>query len=135
MDNVKYAPKEWFTLFGGFSPKGWVTAIFPTEEAAQNAMADLKVGGYREDDIVFPNREELIGVIEKSFEEKGSGSIGAESSAAKDNLRLLKEGNFSILVHAKSEDETDRVLTVLNRHNAIKAQKYNRFTIESLITK
>ena len=121
--------------FGGvFYPRGWVVLMFSTVEAARKAVADLKTGGYSNEDVIFVSASDILGKIASTI---GSAdgelpSVGSERGMVRQHEALAKQGHVAVLAYAQSEEETERAMTVARRFSPSFAQKYHRFAIEDL---
>lgn len=131
----KFSMEKPTLTFGGvFYPRGWAVLMFASAEAGQKVVADLKTGGYSDEDLFFVPAADILKKISESIgvAEAGLPSVGSERTVVRQYETLAKQGHVAVLAYAQSEEETERVMTVARRSAPSAAQKYHRFAIEDL---
>ena len=121
------------TSFGVFSPTGHVVMAFPSDAEAERARQLLLDNGFQPADVIHYGNAEVTAELEKSEEHASDPlQIGQEVAKVEEYLRMAKEGNGFLVLHAP-EDETAKSAVAVVRSCGLKfAEKYNRLTIEEL---
>ena len=122
------------TLGGAFYPKGWVVAMLPSEQDLRQAAEQLTRQGLAEDELMHLPPDvvisELAGAVGES--DLPLPSVGTEGESVRRYLALARQGQHALMVHAPSDEDTERVMTVLRQRPLSYAQKYHRLAIEDL---
>ncbi|RYX97047.1 MAG: RNA-binding protein [Comamonadaceae bacterium] len=126
--------KPALTFGGVFYPRDWVVLMFGTATDAAQVAADLKSGGYADEDLLVVDPATILANISATVgsAESGMPSVGAEKSMVRRHEALARQGHAAVMAYAPSETETERVMTVARRSSFSFAQKYHRFAIEDL---
>jgi hypothetical protein len=121
--------------FGVFAPIGYVVIAFPSEAEAAKARQALLTGGYEDGEIMTFSGSQVVADIEKTRDNVSIlAYLGAELDAQRQHLDYARQGCGFLVIYAPSEAETARVINVARRFGARLAHKYNRFTLEELLT-
>lgn len=123
------------TMGGVFYPRGWVVLMFSTAEMALRVQADLKTGGYADDEVLFIGSDEILTAVAATMGPHSSRlpSGGSEGRPVRNHETLAQQGHVGLMVYAPYAEETQRVMKVALRGNPSFAQKYHRPAIEDLI--
>jgi hypothetical protein len=133
--------KESDTSFGMFYPRHYIVAGFDNLDHAEAAEQALVEHGIAPDDVraasgsFVVNRLESTddaGLIER-FKMHLAKSIGTESGYIDDDIKLARRGGAFLFAHAPTDEDCQRIMTVLRRHHPIFARRYLPLAIERLI--
>ncbi|HJU38052.1 MAG TPA: hypothetical protein VJ724_00665 [Tahibacter sp.] len=133
--------KESDTSFGMFYPRHYIVAGFDNLDHADAAEAALVEHGIAPDEVraasgsFVVNRLESVddaGLFER-FKMSLARSLGTEAGYIDDDLKLARRGGAFLFAHAPTDDDCERIMTVLRRHHPIFARRYLPLAIERLI--
>ncbi|KAF1043344.1 RNA-binding protein [Xylophilus sp.] len=128
---------EMQTIGGVFYPTGHAVALFPSEEDARAAAAELQplLGASEELQIQLISPDAALRYIGRS--EKGSDdplpSVGTEGATARAILDRARDGHWGLLVPAPASQDGELLVRVARRHHVAFAQRYRRLMIEDLV--
>lgn len=123
------------TMRGVFYPTGHLFLMFPTQDAARDAVRALEASGLSGEHIslLTPAHIEKL-AAEPGGAESPLPSPGTELETVRRFVELGREGHHALLVHAPSHDETEHVMQALKGHPISYGQKYRHLVIEDLVT-
>ena len=123
-----------FTMGGVFYPKGYVFVMYPEPQDADKAVSALLDEGFQEDEVISLSPEMVLHEISAGVDrvETGMPSVGTEESTVRRYAELARKGHYSLLIHAPSDDDTERVLNVIRSTPFSVAEKYHLLAIELL---
>ena len=124
-----------FTLGGVFYPTGHVFLMFPSAGEAQDAEQKLIAAGCDGGEISLLTPQDIHEKIAAGGMHANDGlpSPGTEGATARHYEVLAREGHHALLVPARSEQDTERVMQALKGTNISFAQKYRHLVIEDLV--
>lgn len=126
--------RQMLTLGGTFYPTGWVVAMIPSEDDVRRLDQELQQQAAKSDEIMHLPPEvvlrELGGAVGES--DLPLPSVGTEGESVRKYVALARQGQHGLMVHAPSDEDTQRVMQVLRRVPFSYAQKYHRLAIEDL---
>ena len=125
---------EMLTVFGVFYPTGYIVMMFPHVEQAEQAAHELLSGGYERDALTLLSPETILREIARVDGESDIAlpSVGTEGATAQTFIKLAREGQFGLMVHAKSDKDTEAIMVVARRLQFSYAQKYHMLAMEDL---
>ena len=125
---------EMLTVFGVFYPTGYIVLMFPHVEQAEQAAHELLSGGYERDALTLLSPETILREIARVDGESDIAlpSVGTEGATAQTFIKLAREGQFGLMVHAKSDEDTEAVMLVARPLQFSFAQKYHMLAMEDL---
>jgi hypothetical protein len=125
---------EMLTIFGVFYPTGYIVMMFPQAEKAEQAAHELLSGGYERDALTLLSPETILREIARVDGESDIAlpSVGTEGATAQTFIKLAREGQFGLMVHAKSDEDTEAVMVVARPLQFSFAQKYHMLAMEDL---
>jgi len=128
MDNSKLP-----TQFGIFYPTGWIVAAFDDELSAKQVQRDLFTGGYDAEDCRLVTGEEIVPLARGQLEDADWLSrLGKADEMVAKRLDAALGGGSFLIIHAPTEPEVERVMTVVRRVPFQFAHSYRRFAIQTL---
>jgi hypothetical protein len=132
-DNVVSEKPRFRESFGVFSPKGFVVMVFPSEDSADKARAELLQNGFIKEDVIHYCRDEVMKEFEKSEEHSVDPvQIGQDLAKVEVYLDYAKEGSGFLVVRAPKDEQTRSALEIAHRYGLKYAEKYNRLTMEQV---
>ncbi len=138
MSALKGFFKESDTQLGVFYPKHYLIAVFPHLAAAQQAVAQLHLAGFAEDEAIAVAGQD---VLELTKEESGPGSVlmqavsrffATEQVSHDSDLHLARQGAAFLGVHCPLSDTKDQAWKVLETQAPLAARYYANDGIEHL---
>ncbi|MDB5987498.1 MAG: hypothetical protein JWR16_2551 [Nevskia sp.] len=118
---------------GDFYPIGHIFAAFPHREAALAARQALIDDGWREADCRYFDDQAVRAGSQRGLEKATLlSSIGATLKMVELHRDLAAKGCHFLLIHAPSDELSDLAMATLRRGPISLAQRYQRFTIETL---
>lgn len=122
------------TLQGVFYPTGYAFLLFPDEEDAKKAAAELEAAGFDGDIIMLLPPEVILREIGKVDGESDVTlpSVGTEGATVRKYVDLAREGHFALMVKAPSDKDTQRVMAAIASLPFSYGQKYHILAIEDL---
>jgi hypothetical protein len=121
-------------LRGQFYPTGHIVAMFPGADAAQAAAQDLVDGGLDAEDVSLITPEVMMRDVVRTVGNSGATlpSAGTEADTVRRYADYASKGYHALLVKAPDNEDSERVMKVLQRHQVAYAQKYRMLVIEDL---
>jgi hypothetical protein len=126
---------EMVNIWGIFYPTGYVFAMFPTEQQAEQAGRELVGGGYDREAIMLLSPETIlreIAPVDGGDAEDGLPSAGTESAKADNYIILARRGQSGLMVYAESDEDTEVVMSAVRSQPFSYALKYHMLAIEDL---
>ncbi|MDO8372617.1 MAG: RNA-binding protein [Polaromonas sp.] len=122
------------TLTGVFYPTGYAFIMFPEGAQAEQAARELEESGFDGQAIMLLTSEDVLREIGKvdGDSDVALPSVGTEGATVQKYVTLAREGQHALMVHAPSEKETERVMTVVRKQPFSYAQKYHMLAMEDL---
>lgn len=126
---------EMSTFLGVFYPTGYIVVMFPNVHQAEQAAHELVTGGYDGQAITLLPPETILREIAPSDGDDTDldlPSVGTESATAQKFVKLARAGQFGLMVHAKSDEDAEIVMSVVRLLPFSYAQKYHMLAMEDL---
>ncbi len=122
------------TLSGVFYPTGYAVIMFPDAQQAEQAARELVSGGYDDDAIMLLPPETILREIGRvdGDSDVDLPSVGTEGHTVQKYVKLAREGQYGLMVHADSDKDTERVMSVVRTLPFSYAQKYHMLAMEDL---
>lgn len=126
--------RKMLTLGGAFYPKGYVVAMFANEDQARQAARMLAEHGFDESALMHLPPATLISEIGRAHgtSDIPLPSVGTEGENVRKYVALAREGQHALMIHAPSDEDTDKVMAALKGIPFSYAQKYHLLAIEDL---
>lgn len=119
------------TSFGAFKPVGNIVIVFEDSASAKSAQDDLLIGGHDDMELTFMSGPEFIEILDDMRMKQSALALLGSELKKTDLFREEAEKGASFLVaYAPGDDETQRVMRVVQRYNYRLALKYGRMLIE-----
>jgi len=116
---------------GNFYPTHHVLIAFEQRQQADAAHQALREAGF--DQIRQIDDNTMASTSQKGLDSAGLfAAMGASLKMVELHLTLAKEGCHFLLVHAPSDEDTEKLMQVIRRGSFRIAQKYRRLVIETL---
>lgn len=133
MQTFSLHPKM-LTLQGVFYPTGYAFIMFPEASQAEQVARELEEQGLDRQAIMLLTPEDILREIGKVDGDSDVmlPSVGTEGATVQKYVALASEGQHALMVHAPSEKETERVMTVVRKQPFSYAQKYHMLAMEDL---
>lgn len=120
--------------FGAFKPVHHVVIAFPSEDALDAALEDLRGEGVRLEDITRYRPEEMIAQADRELQGASPvAAVGQELNLVRAHRELAESGHHFLVVPAKGSEQIERVARIARQQGATRAQRYGRMIIEELI--
>ena len=119
--------------WGVFNPIGHTLIAYRDAADMDRAADDLLTQGFERADIVRYSPEEMVAQVDKEL--PGASPIaefGQELNLMKAHRKMAESGCSFLLVHAPDDHRGRIVDELVERTNAVTAQRYGRFIIEEL---
>lgn len=122
------------TMQDVFYPTGYAFLLFPGEQDASQAAAELEAAGFDSQDIMLLTPQEILREIGKVDGESDVAlpSVGTEGATVRKYIDLARDGHFAVMVKAPSDDDTKRVMSAVESLPFSYGQKYHMLAIEDL---
>ena len=133
MKTFSLEPKM-LTLSGIFYPTGYAVIMFPDAQQAQQAARELVSGGYDDEAIMLLTPETILREIGRvdGDSDVDLPSVGTEGATVQKYVKLARQGQHGLMVHAASDKDTERVMSVVRTLPFSYAQKYHMLAMEDL---
>ncbi len=126
------------TSFGIFYPTDYLIAVFPTPDIAHQAASSLLAAGYTDEDVRAMDSTHVKADIEARVTDatwldqlKQTFSIGKEAYFWNEDLKWAEQGAGFLAVHCTTEDEAQRIVTMLRPLQPISMRRYRALAIET----
>ncbi|WP_295547037.1 hypothetical protein [uncultured Pseudacidovorax sp.] len=122
------------TLGNTFYPTGHTMLVFADEAAAREAAQALAEGGVPGDDVAFVSPEAITNQIGPTTSDADNPlpSPGTEGATVRAYVRLAQEGHAGLLVRTETDEEMERLRTLLRDKPPAMGQRYRTLVIEDL---
>ena len=122
------------TMGGVFYPTGYAFIMFPELGQAEQVARELEDAGLGGDQVMLLNPQSILRDIGKVDGESDTPlpSVGTEGATVQKYVALARHGHHALMVHASSDEDTDKVRTAMRKHPFSYAQKYHMLAIEDL---
>jgi len=122
------------TIQDVFYPTGYAIVMFPDAENAEAAGKKLEQAGFSEQNVMFLTPPVILREIGRIDGESSVElpSVGTEGATVNKYITLAREGHHALMVKAPSDDDSERLMTVVRDFPFSYAQKYHMLAIEDL---
>ena len=122
------------TLSGVFYPTGYAFIMFPDAQHAEQAARELVSDGYDGEGIMLLPPDTILREIGRVEGESDVDlpSVGTEGATVQKYVKLARAGQHGLMVHAASDKDTERVMSVVRKLPFSYAQKYHMLAMEDL---
>lgn len=122
------------TLSGIFYPTGYAVIMFPNANQADQAARQLVSGGYDSEAIMLLPPDTILREIGRvdGDSDVDLPSVGTEGATVQKYIKLARQGQHGLMVHASSDKDTERVMSVVRTLPFSYAQKYHMLAMEDL---
>ena len=122
------------TLSGIFYPTGYAVIMFPDANQAEQAASQLVNGGYDSEAITLLPPDTILREIGRvdGDSDVDLPSVGTEGATVQTYIKLARQGQHGIMVHAASDKDAERVMSVVRTLPFSYAQKYHMLAMEDL---
>lgn len=122
------------TLQSVFYPTGYAFLLFPGEQDASQAAAELEAAGFDSQDIMLLTPQVILREIGRVDGESDLAlpSVGTEGATVRKYIDLARDGHFAVMVKAPSDNDTRRVMSAVQSLPFSYGQKYHMLAIEDL---
>ena len=126
------------TLWGVYYPTGYVVAILPDDDTAQQASDALTAAGFAAEDVQVHPGQEVVERHERFLQDRSlaqhlmSTIQSDERDALDEYIEEAREGSAFLTVHAPEEDRVKRAHAVLADAGAYGMRHYDRATLHGL---
>ena len=122
------------TIQGVFYPTGYACVMFPDAEIAKQAAQKIEQAGFSDQHVMFLTPSVILREIGKIDGESSVElpSVGTEGETVNKYIRLAREGHHALMVKAPSDDDSERLMSVVREFPYSYAQKYHMLAIEDL---
>lgn len=130
--------KESDTQLGVFYPKHYLIAVFRDSRAAQQAVRELWIAGFAQDEAIAVDGQEFMDLAK---EETGPGNFvmqalsrffATEQRTHDSDLERAQRGAGFVAVHCVTDESMQQAWTVLQPENPLAARYYSAAGIEHL---
>lgn len=122
------------TIQGVFYPTGYAVVMFPDAEKAQEAAQKIEQVGFSDQDVMFLTPSVIFREIGKIDGDSSVElpSVGTEGATVNKYINLAREGHHALMVKAPSDDDSERLMSVVREMPFSYAQKYHMLAMEDL---
>ena len=122
------------TMQGVFYPKGYAFLMFPDAENAENAARELEAAGFGGQDVMLLTPQVIlrdIGKIEGDSDVP-LPSVGTEGATVSKYISFARDGHHALMVKAPSDEDSERVMSIVRKFPFSYGQKYHILAMEDL---
>ena len=125
--------KDMLTIGGAFYPSGYIFAMFPRQEDAQQVASRLSNETPEKPTLLLPAQTVLdklphtIVVADMPLP-----SVGIEAASVREYVELARQGHCALMVHASKAKESEAVMALIRSVPFSCAKKYRTLVIEDL---
>ncbi|MDP2820394.1 MAG: RNA-binding protein [Polaromonas sp.] len=132
MKTFELTPKM-VTLGGVFYPTSFAVLLFPEADQAEQAAQALEAAGFASDAVMPLSPVTILHDIGKvDGDSGGMPSVGTEGHTVNKYIALARQGHHGVMVHAPTDEDTQRVLSALRHLPFTYGQKYHMLAMEDL---
>lgn len=132
MKTFELTPKM-VTMGGVFYPTGYAVLLFPEAAQAEQAAQALEAADFASDAVMQLSPAIILRDIGKVDGDKGGmPSVGTEGHTVDKYIALARQGHHGVMVHAPSDEDTQRVLAAVSEIPFTYGQKYHMLAMEDL---
>ena len=122
------------TIQGVFYPTGYAFVMFPDAQSAEQAAQKIEQAGFSDQDVMFLPPPVILREIGKIDGESSVElpSVGTEGATVSKYINLARQGHHALMVKAPSDDDSERLMSVVRELPFSYGQKYHMLAIEDL---
>ncbi|MDB5743722.1 MAG: hypothetical protein JWR68_2037 [Polaromonas sp.] len=122
------------TIQGVFYPTGYAFLMFPDAESAEKAGQQLEAAGFSDQDVMLLTPQAILRDIGKLREDSTEllPSVGTEGATVAKYIAFARDGHHALMVKAPSDEDTERLMTIVRELPFSYGQKYHMLAIEDL---
>ena len=122
------------SMQGVFYPTGYAFIMFPDAENAQEAGKKIEQAGFSEQDVMFLTPPVILREIGKVDGESSVElpSVGTEGATVNKYVNLARDGHHGLMVKAPSDEDSEKLMSVVREFPFSYAQKYHMLAMEDL---
>ena len=122
------------TIQGVFYPTGYAFIMFPDAESAEDAAQKIEQGGFSDQYVMFLTPSVILREIGRIDGESSVElpSVGTEGATVNKYINLARGGHHALMVRAPSDEDSERLMSVVRELPFSYAQKYHMLAIEDL---
>jgi hypothetical protein len=123
------------TMGGVFYPKGYLMVMLPSEQDARQLERELQATGYQDEEPMLLEPETILGVVGRTVRNADGAampSVGTEAATVHEYERLARQGHCGMMIHARTEKDTQQVMDAVHHVPFSYAQKYHWLVIEDM---
>ncbi len=122
------------TLQGVFYPTGYAFIMFPDGADAEQAARELEHSGFADDDVLLLTPAVVLKEIGKIDGDSTVElpSVGTEGATVRKYIDLAREGHHALMVKSPSNDDTERLMSIVRKLPFSYGQKYHMLAMEDL---
>ena len=122
------------TIQGVFYPTGYAFVMFPDAEIAEDAGQKIEQAGFSDQHVMFLTPSVILREIGRIDGESSVElpSVGTEGATVHKYINLAREGHHALMIKAPSDDDSERLMSVVRELPFSYAQKYHMLAIEDL---
>ena len=121
-------------LSGAFYPTGWMVLMFADEPQAREAARKLASAGITDENVMLMTPQDFRREIaDTAGDDAILPSAGTEGDTVRKMAELAALGHHALMVHAPSQQDSDRVMEVLRDTPMSFGQKYRKLVIEDVV--
>jgi hypothetical protein len=120
------------TMRGVFYPTGYLFVMMPRLEDAERLDHELESSGYRGHDVMLVPPAAILEQIGAtiSHDMDTLPSIGTEAATVLEYERRARQGEFAVMIHAPTRQDSDQVMDVVHTLPFSYAARYRPLVIE-----
>lgn len=122
------------TLQGVFYPTGYAFVMFPDGADAEQAARELEHSGFSDDDVLLLTPGVVLKEIGKIDGDSTVDlpSVGTEGATVRKYIDLAREGHHALMVKSPSNEDTERLMSIVRKLPFSYGQKYHMLAMEDL---
>lgn len=122
------------TIQGVFYPTGYAFVMFPDVQQAEEAAQKIEQYGFSKQDIMLLTPPVILREVGRIDGESAVElpSVGTEGATVHKYISLAREGHHALMIKAPSDQDSERLMSVVREFPFSYAQKYHMLAIEDL---
>ena len=122
------------TIQGVFYPTGYAFIMFPDAENAEEAAKKIEQAGFSGQHVMFLTPPVILREIGRIDGESSVElpSVGTEGATVNKYINLARKGHHGLMIKAPSDEDSERLMSVVREFPFSYAQKYHMLATEDL---
>lgn len=122
------------TIQGVFYPTGYAFIMFPDAENAEEAAKKIEQAGFSGQHVMFLTPPVILREIGRIDGESSVElpSVGTEGATVNKYINLARKGHHGLMIKAPSDEDSERLMSVVREFPFSYAQKYHMLAMEDL---